>query len=229
MKRRNKSNRNNPFKHCTYSMAQSYNSKYSIPKDKGIVYLYRKTPAPEEIAESVVGFTVGERFPYDLSSYPTDFNIMEMISHPFFILSMGNIQAEELAQFEHGEPIEFRVYSGTGSYQNYNLLLCKFKNLIQEYAFNPNLCKNAVLDYMNKSSNVFSVVVLEGITRNIKILRALGFTDETKKELYKIWENMLAKNISQDSFIAWYKGLHSYSTEQLWELSKPIGEWVSRF
>ena len=82
---------------------------------------------------------------------------------------------------------------------------------------------------MNKSSNVFSVVVLEGITRNIKILRALGITNETKKELYKIWENMLAQNISQDSFIAWYKGLHSYSTEQLWELSKPIGEWVSRF
>ena len=80
---------------------------------------------------------------------------------------------------------------------------------------------------LNKNSNIFTIVVLEGTTKVVKILRALGFDDETKANLYSLWTHMLTKDILQSDYENWYHSCCKYTTEQLWEMAEPIGKWVS--
>ena len=241
-----KKNRNNPFKYGGYSMAQSYKDKITyknkqletkkqamdilnmlINNGTGIDNFTTTTPMNKKI-EGFCHFTVGEKFPFDLG-YQGDFNKMEMLPDPTFIISMNDIQQIELEQFEHNQPIEFRFFKGSGNYEHYSFMLCKFNNVVQEFAFNPHLCKEAVQEYMNKNSNIFMVVVLEGKTKVVKILRALGFDDETKANLYSLWEYMLTKNISKSEYESWYHSCWKYTTEQLWDMAEPIGKWVSLY
>ena len=238
-----KNNRNNPFKYGGYSMAQSHKDKTAYKNKQieikrqamEIVNILMNHPATtdETPSSETIGYidciAVGKKFPYDFGKCPMDFNKMEMLSHPTFIINMSNIQQIELEQFEHNQPIEFRVFRGTGNFEHYSLVLCKFNNLVQEFAFNPHLCKDALLEYMKNDANVFTVVVLEGTTKVVKILRALGFDDETKANLYSLWNYMLAKDIPQSEYENWYHCCWKYSTEQLWEMAEPIGKWVSLY
>ena len=242
-----KSNKNNPFKYGGYSMAQSHKDKAAY-KNRQIELKRQamdvvnvlmnsqittdKSPNLIQMNEKIDGLyciSVGKKFPYDFCGYPFDFNKMEMLANPTFIISMGDIQPIELKQFDHNQPIEFRVFRGTGNFEHYSFVLCKFNNLVQEFAFNPHLCKDALLEYMKNDANVFTVVVLEGTTKVVKILRALGFDDETKANLYSLWNYMLAKDIPQSEYENWYHGCWKYTTEQLWELAEPIGKWVSLY
>ena len=80
---------------------------------------------------------------------------------------------------------------------------------------------------MKNNAKIFTVVVLEGNTKVVKILRALGFDDETKTSLYSLWKHMLSKDIPQNEYEAWYHSCWKYTTDQLWEMAEPIGKWVS--
>ena len=80
---------------------------------------------------------------------------------------------------------------------------------------------------MKNNANVFTVVVLEGTTKVVKILRAFGFDDETKANFYSLWKHMLSKDIPQNEYEAWYHSCWKYTTDQLWEMAEPIGKWVA--
>lgn len=236
-----KSNRNNPFKHCGYSMAQSLTYKnIQMERKKQSQELLNilinhsstvdKSPSLTPTSETILGvdcITVGKKFPYDFGNCQGDFNKMEMLGNPTFIISMSNIKQIELEQFDHNQPIEFRIFRGSGNYEHYSLVLCKFNDVVQEFAFNPHLCKEALSEYMKNNANIFTVVVLEGNTKIVKILRALGFDDETKTSLYSLWKHMLSKDIPQNEYEAWYHSCWKYTIDQLWEMAEPIGKWVS--
>ena len=236
-------NRNNPFKCGGYSTAQSYKDKIAYKnnqiqlkmKAENIRNMLAKNDAHNETSLPIQPndkltlyvFSVGKELPYNLGKLPVDFALMDMLPDPTFVLSMSNIKAVELKQFEHDRPIEFRVLWGTGKHKLYSIILCKFNNLVQEFNFNPNLCKKAVLNYMHNDSNIFKVVVLEGTTKIIKALRILGFDYETKTNLYAIWTKMLSQDIPEEEYEKWYKDHWKYTTEQLWNMATPIGKWVS--
>ncbi len=236
-----KNNRNNPFKYGGYSMAQSHKDKAAYKNKQieikrqamEIVNILMNHPATTDetpSSETIRYFdciAVGKKFPYDFGNSQVDFNKMEMLGNPTFIISMSNIKQIELEQFDHNQPIEFRIFRGSGNYEHYSLVLCKFNDVVQEFAFNPHLCKEVLSEYMKNNANIFTVVVLEGNTKVVKILRALGFDDETKTSLYSLWKHMLSKDIPQNEYEAWYHSCWKYTTDQLWEMAEPIGKWVS--
>ena len=118
-------NRNNPFKCGGYSTAQSYKDKIAYKnnqiqlkmKAENIRNMLAKNDAHNETSlpiqpndkSTLYVFSVGKEFPYNLDKLPVDFTLMDMLPDPTFVLSMSNIKAVELKQFEHDRPIEFSI------------------------------------------------------------------------------------------------------------------------
>lgn len=167
---------------------------------------------------------VGMRFPLDMSFLPTDICRMELLGNPSFIISMGDITPDELANFEAHQPMEFRYLAGTGENKIYGIILCKFGNLVQEFVFNPVPCKKKLLEYMGNDNNAFFTFVLEGTTREIRAMNLRGFTKETRTFLFKKWNAMIDADIKHSDYMNWYEEMWEYSTEQMWNMAEYIGK-----
>ena len=172
-----------------------------------------------------MGIMVGKKFPLDMSFLPTDICRMELLGNPSFIISMGDITPDELAHFKaHHQPMEFRYLAGTGENKVYGIILCKFGNLVQEFVFNPILCKKELLEYMANDNNAFFTFVLEGTTREIKAMSLRGFTKETRTFLFNKWNAMIDADIKHSDYMNWYQEMWEYSTEQMWNMAEHIGK-----